>query len=63
MVILAVVYSDFIYKSLPTSGSGFVSKRVTQLLWKCLSLLSRGKGKHLVRNHSGMLSILVLLMV
>ena len=62
-IILVFVYSDFIYTSLSTSGSGFLSKRVTQLLWKCLSWLSQGPGRHLIRNYSGMVSILVLLSV
>lgn len=61
--ILVIVYSDFIYTALSASGSGFLSKRVTHLLWKCLSFLSQGKGKHLVRNYSGMVSILALLTV
>ena len=62
-IILVVVYSDFIYTSLSTSGSGLLSKKVTQGLWKCLAFLSRRKGTHRFRNYSGMVSILVLLVV
>jgi hypothetical protein len=31
-IILVFVYSDFIYTSLSTSGSGFLSKRVTLII-------------------------------
>jgi hypothetical protein len=61
LFLLVIVYIDFAYTALSTSGSGFLSRWLSSALWKGLFWLSGKRGRSPLLNYSGMLSIGLLL--
>lgn len=61
LLLLIVVYADFAYTALSTSGSGWLSRLLSRLLWKVLFTLGGRRGNNRLLNYAGMLSIGMLL--